>query len=309
MLRQLADDYVRQRRGSREARSASGIKCALDSFLKWANGERVLYPEDVQTDHISHWLIHASAATHFRTGMPRKTLSIRIEKLRVRKFFRHLAEIGAVAPVIVDAFPIIRTPIRAPGPALKHVQVMKVIRKLPGGSPRLLMLRALVEVAYSAALRPCELLRMDVADFDAEGGLLRVLGKGNKERLVPIGRQASRSLENYVSAIRPLLLIFRNERALWLSWRGRRLGYAGLLALLRDQVRGRHTENITWYSFRRACATELARSGANLWAIKELLGHEHLETLKHYVNFSLDDLKRAHAKCHPRNFSNNCNPA
>lgn len=300
-LHRFAEEFIQKRRRGRSARAVGADKCAMDLFVAWVANEGVTYPEDLRIEHVSRWLIHASTRTHYRTGLPRKTLTVWAEKLRVRTFVRMLIARGAVAPSIIDAFPTIRTPALAPQAALKHTEVKRVIRDLPNGSPRQLMLRALVEMAYSTALRPCELLRLNVRDVEAERGLLRVLGKGDKRRLVPLGRKAGRLVENYILAVRPLLLCDPNETALWLSWVGKRLGYAGLIALLHKNVRGKNAEDITWYSFRRACATELARSGASLWAIKEILGHEHLDTLKHYVVFSLDDLKQAHLRCHPRN--------
>jgi integrase/recombinase XerD len=136
------------------------------------------------------------------------------------------------------------------------------------------MLRTMMETAYSTAMRPCELLRLDVTDIDVESdrGLIRVLGKGEKERMLPIGRHAHRMLCNYIHGVRPLLLRRPEEKALWLTARGTRLKYGRMLALLHQHVEG-DQEKVTWYGFRRACATELARSGASLWAIKVLLAH------------------------------------
>lgn len=305
-IRELSSDFVQQIRRRRTAKAVSSSKCAIDLFASWLAKERVFQPHELRTEHISQWLIYGASRTHFRTGLPRKAVSIWGEKLRVRVFVKSLVEGGLVAPSVLGAFPIIRTPILAPKPALKHCQVRAVLRGIPKGSPRFLMLRTLVELAYSTALRPCELLRLNVGDIDADRSLLKISGKGGKERMVPLGTQALRWLGNYLTAIRPLLIRDPSEPALWLNWLGKRLGYAGLLGLLREVFGGKVGDRITWYSFRRACATELARSGANLWAIKELLGHEHLETLKHYVNFSLEDLKKAHLKCHPRNLSENC---
>jgi integrase/recombinase XerD len=169
------------------------------------------------------------------------------------------------------------------------------------------MLRALGELAYTTAARPCELLALNISDANFETALVRVLGKGQKERMLPVGKMALRTMENYVRAVRPLLLRNPNERALWLNERGRRLGYDSMLALLHRHV---PEKKITWYTFRRSCATELARAGANPWAIKELLGHDHIETLRHYVHLTIEDLKKAHDRCHPRNFpiAENSNP-
>jgi site-specific recombinase XerD len=158
-------------------------------------------------------------------------------------------------------------------------------------------------MAYSTAARPCELLGLDVANVDLSLGLVRVLGKGDKERILPIGRTAQKVLVDYLRASRPLLLRHSGATALWLNDRGGRLGYDSLFKLMQQVIVPLSSQKVTWYDFRRSCATELARGGASLWAIKELLGHDRLETVRHYVHFTLDDLRRAHARCHPRNLA------
>lgn len=300
-MRSLADDFVRQRRGKRTAEYESSTKSGLNFFVKFLESQNVVSPADLRREHITRWLVHASARPHYRTGMPRSAITIHSEKNRVRTFLRTLIDQWLLAPSILDVFPQLRKPPLVPRPALKHADVTRVIGAVPQHSPCLHMLRTLVEVAYSTALRPCELLRLNVIDIRFEQGLVRVMGKGEKERVIPIGKHASRELERYVHAVRPLLHREPHETALWLNSRGGRLSYTRLLALLHKHQPRTGGRFVTWYSFRRACATELARSGASLWAIKEILGHEHLDTLKHYVNFSLEDLQRAHARCHPRN--------
>ena len=156
--------------------------------------------------------------------------------MRVRVFARWLVGLGFLAPSLMDAFPMIRKPLLAPRPSMKHAEVRNVIRGLPKWSPRQLMLHALVETAYSTALRPCELIRLDLEDYYADRGLLRVLGKGNKERLAPIGKRAAASLENYIAGVRPLLTVDPNVRALWLNFSGRRFGYDSLLKLLHEHL-------------------------------------------------------------------------
>jgi integrase/recombinase XerD len=135
---------------------------------------------------------------------------------------------------------------------------------------------------------------------DLTHGLAKLMGKGKKERMVPIGRTAARFVETYILAIRPLLLCDPAEHALWLNSHGRRLTYHALLFGLHRPLPDQPAQRVTCYTFRRACATELIRSGASIWAVKELLGHEDLDKLKHYVQLNLDDLKKTHAQCHPR---------
>ena len=127
------------------------------------------------------------------------------------------------------------------------------------------------------------------------------MGKGGKERVVPLGKTALRWLESYVRGVRPFWAKNPAERALWLNPQGQRLCYQRL-----GKIVHRHAEavglpaTVTAHTFRRSCATELVKSGANLWHVKELLGHETLGPLRHYARLTIIDLKKTHAQCHPR---------
>lgn len=118
---------------------------------------------------------------------------------------------------------------------------------------------------------------------------------------MPIGKTALRLVTSYLRGVRPFLARDAGERALWLTRAGHRLPYHTLLKRVRH-----HGERlalpvaITPHTFRRSCTTELIRGGANLWHVKELLGHEHLDTLQHYAKLTIADLKKTHTRCHPR---------
>ena len=132
-----------------------------------------------------------------------------------------------------------------------------------------------------------------------------VTGKGNKQRVVAIGKTALKYLESYVLAIRPYLLKRRSEKALFLTLRGgKRFKYRSLLKYVHSYAEGADLDDVTPHTFRRSCTTELIRSGANMYHVKELLGHESLDTLVHYTKLTIIDLKKTHEKCHPREKDN-----
>jgi len=159
----------------------------------------------------------------------------------------------------------------------------------------------MLEVLYTAGIRANELMTLNLSSIDWTQATAIVMGKGNKERVVPLGKTAMRWLENYVKGIRPFWIRDVAETALWLNRRGQKLGYEPLLDLVHRQARRVGLpESVTPHTFRRSCTTELIKSGANLWHVKELLGHESLETLEHYALLTITDLKKTHAKCHPR---------
>jgi integrase/recombinase XerD len=296
------EEYLRSKQAGRPARTVTSAKSYLGRFERWLESRKIQMPEQLTSAHIGQWLTHVQLQRNKYSGLPLKPFTIHSHLMVVRAFTATLVRHGFISAGLLDAFPQLRKPPILPKSTLKHAEVRKMLRGMPTHGPRLYMLRTISELAYTTAARPCELLALNASDLNFESELLRVLGKGQKERMLPVGRTAMRILENYVRAIRPLLLRDPKENALWLNESGRRLSYDRLLAMLHRHVPASFGRKVTWYTFRRSCATEMARAGANLWAIKELLGHDHIETVRHYVHFTIEDLKKAHDRCHPRNF-------
>jgi len=161
--------------------------------------------------------------------------------------------------------------------------------------------RAMLELLYSTGIRANELLRLNLADIDQVHKTALINGKGKKQRMVPIGKTALRYLETYIRAVRPFLIKNNSEKALFLNSQGNRLSYERFRCIvLTVSEQAGINEHVTAHTFRRSCTTELIRSGANMYHVKELLGHESLDTLKHYARLTITDLKKTHRKCHPR---------
>lgn len=161
--------------------------------------------------------------------------------------------------------------------------------------------RVIVEVLYSSGVRAAELLGLRVEDLDLGGGTALIRGKGNKERVVPLGRTALALLAGYLAAVRPLLLRDSSGRALFLDAKGKALPYHALRWRVRRYAAlAGLTIQITPHPFRRSCTTELLRAGANMYHVKEMLGHESLDTLRHYARLTITDLRKTHGRCHPR---------
>jgi integrase/recombinase XerD len=128
----------------------------------------------------------------------------------------------------------------------------------------------------------------------------QVFGKAKKERVAPIGKTELKTLETYVKAVRPFLLKTLETAALFIGYTGNRICYDTLREIVQFYAdKAQIKENVTPHTFRRSCTTALVREG-NLYHLKELLRHESLDTLKHYTKLTITDLKKPHAKCHPR---------
>jgi len=159
---------------------------------------------------------------------------------------------------------------------------------------------ALLEVLYGGGLRVAELVRLDIADLDEREQLVRVRGKGRKERIVPLGRPALEAVERYLVA-RPNFGPMPEEPALFLNRFGRRLSDRSV----RNVLNRRHFESGGWqpvhpHMMRHSCATHLLEEGAELRHIQEFLGHESLATTQRYTQVSLEQLMRKYDEAHPR---------
>jgi site-specific recombinase XerD len=180
-----------------------------------------------------------------------------------------------------------RRPRRLPD-APRPEEVDRELERLEGDGPLALRNRALVELVYSAGLRSREAVELDLADVDFEQELVRVRGKGGKERVVPLGEESALWLARYLRDARPALAAGA-ENALFLSARGRRLDTSTLRRLLPHPHRLRH-----------AFATHLLEGGADLRTIQELLGHSSLSTTQIYSHVDGRRLRRVYDRAHPR---------
>ena len=170
------------------------------------------------------------------------------------------------------------------------------------GTPEGLRDRALLEVAYSTGARLAELAAMDMKAPDLAHASIKVTGKGNKDRVLPLGKAAVKWLRRYLRQARPVLLGSRGlkERALWLGTRGSRLNPQLIGVLCRHYGRSAGTSvPITPHAIRRACATHLLAHGAHPMEVKTLLGHSSDTTLRHYLKVTITDVKKAHQQSNP----------
>lgn len=172
--------------------------------------------------------------------------------------------------------------------------------------------RALLELLYATGVRVSELCGLDMDDLDLGRRTIRVLGKGGKERTVPVGEPAIRAIEEWRQRGRPGLVTARSGPALFVGARGGRLhpttarrtvhaSIARVNALLDVQGgRGEGVRDLSPHGLRHSAATHLLEGGADLRAVQEILGHASLQTTQLYTHISAERLKRAHAQAHPR---------
>lgn len=161
--------------------------------------------------------------------------------------------------------------------------------------------RALVEFAYATGARVSELVHVAVKDVLFDEGLVRLFGKGSKERLVPIGRRALGAVALYAREIRPTLEKGRGKGILFLNGRGAPLSRVGAWGIIKKLARAAGvTKRVTPHTFRHTFATHLLEGGADLRAVQEMLGHADLSTTQLYTRVDRDYLRSVHRQYHPR---------
>ncbi|MEZ4772167.1 MAG: site-specific tyrosine recombinase XerD [Bacteroidia bacterium] len=162
--------------------------------------------------------------------------------------------------------------------------------------------RAMLEILYSSGLRVSELVGLELSRIYFEEGFLRILGKGNKERLVPVGQPALAFLREYLSQVRLNLRITRgHEDFVFLNSRGSQLSRVSVFLIIKDlaHIAG-IKKSISPHTFRHSFATHLIEGGADLRAVQEMLGHESITTTEIYLHMDREYLREVHALYHPR---------
>jgi integrase/recombinase XerD len=216
-----------------------------------------------------------------------------------RSFFRHLQLIGARADNPAAELALPRRARRLPN-TLSAGEAERLIDAAAGVSPRALRDRALVELLYGAGLRVSEAVGLDRGGVDLEGRLVRVLGKGGKERIVPVGRQAVEALRRYLARGRPHL-DRRHRPELFLNAKGGPLTRAGAFLILRRLAEGAglDPERVHPHLLRHSFATHLLEGGADLRSVQEMLGHADLGTTELYTHVSDRRRRELYFQAHP----------
>jgi integrase/recombinase XerD len=226
--------------------------------------------------------------------------SIRRQVSAVRTYFRFLLSDGHLS---VDPSRDLEIPKSwRTLPEVLTVEEAEALLAAPNPDERLAWRdKALLEVAYGTGVRVSELLGLTIADLWFDEALVRVFGKGNKERLVPIGRRAVGSTALYAREIRPSLDRGESQGRLYLNARGRPLSRVGAWEIVKKHARRAGLQKrVTPHTLRHSFATHLLERGADLRALQEMLGHADLTTTQLYTHVDREHLREVHRKYHPR---------
>jgi integrase/recombinase XerC len=267
---------------------------SLATFVRERSPDRADDVSRIDVYLLRGWL-GSVARTHAPGSVARKVSAL-------RTFMRWLRRRRVIACCPADE---LATPkVSRPLPTLLSVDAAKQVVEMPGlDGVRDTRNRAMFELLYGSGLRVEELCSLDVNSIDLEGAAARVIGKGSKERIVPLGRPCVEALRAWTE-MRPRMVHSRtgaqDPRALFLGVQGKRIGQRTVRKLV--HVYGEHgagRADLHPHAFRHTCATHMLDGGADLRAIQEMLGHASLSTTQRYTHVSMDHLLRVYDAAHP----------
>jgi integrase/recombinase XerD len=227
--------------------------------------------------------------------------SLRLEIIALKIFFRWMQGRGKVSEDVAEGVMSPRLEKYLPD-TLNELEVEKLLESIDGGKRLDLRDRAMIELLYASGLRISELVNARLDELNEEGRLIRVTGKGNKTRVVPVGSHAMEAVERYLLNERPnLVKAGKTGNEIFLSVRGRKMTTQRAWQILKERAKAAGIEmNVYPHMLRHSFATHLLGHGADLRIIQELLGHADISTTQIYTHVDQKRLKEVHRQYHPR---------
>ena len=291
-LLQRFTDYIALEQGL-SARTQEAYHRDLERFAEYADVKGVAAPLDITARLLREYVYHLK-------DLGLSPASIRRNVSAVRTYFRFLTGDGVVVRDPSERLEMPKRWRELPD-VLTVDEVQRLIATPTLDDTMVFRDRALLELAYGAGLRVSEWITLGVRDLLLEEGLVRVFGKGSKERLVPIGRSAIGAVAVYLRELRPKLEKGEGKGILFLNARGRPLTRMGAWKILRGYVeRAGITKHVSPHTLRHSFATHLLEGGADLRAVQEMLGHVDIATTQIYTHVDREYLRQVHRSYHPR---------
>ena len=276
--------------------TVSSYKTDLEQFFEHVSAEPLLSIKE-----IDHLVIREYLALLQKKGLQKRSVARKVSSLRGFFKYLHSNDLLEVNPMEkVNSFKLGRKL-----PSFLYLESVESLLNAPDTSPAGIRDKALLEVLYGSGMRVGELEKLNCSDIDFENCQAKVVGKGNKERMAPLGSYAVTALKTYLDSVRP---IFASREAaaegqvpLFLNQKGTRLTSRGVRYLVKKYVNKASLQaGVSPHSLRHSFATHLLEQGADLRAVQELLGHSNLSTTQIYTHVSRKKLKETYDRYHPR---------
>lgn len=295
--------YLRHERGQAEHTQRT-YASLLGRFVGWAQKENLTDWKQVELRHLLSFLQQERERTlnHEPSTSNRRLSgeSVYLEIAALRAFYRFAESEKHLTNNVAEHLSLPRRWKRLPK-SLTSADIVRLLQPEQPASPQTLCDHAILELAYASGLRRSELCGLRLEQLHLDAGFLNVIGKGNKERVVPVGGPAITALNRYLIEGRPKLVKPRSPANVFLTKRGSAFAPITMWSRIKRRVRRAGiTRNITPHMLRHSFATHLLEHGADLRVIQELLGHATISTTELYTHVTGNRLRDIHRKFHPR---------
>ena len=305
-MQPLVEDFLqhlRHEKGQAEHTQRT-YAALLNKFVAWAGKEGLTDWKQVDLRHLMGFLQHererALANEPKESARRLSSESVYLEIAALRSFYRFAENEKLLPRNVAENLSLPRRWKRLPK-SLTGQEIEKLLMPENPETPPNLCDQAILELAYASGLRLAELRGLRLEQLRLEAGFINVIGKGNKERVVPVGKKAVAAMERYINAGRPKLVTARSPANVFLTKRG--TPFAAVTMWLRIKQRVKRAgigRNVTPHMLRHSFATHLLENGADLRIIQELLGHASISTTQVYTHVAGHHLREVHRRFHPR---------
>jgi len=305
-MQTLVEDFIQHLRNERgQSENTQRVYFALlIQFVEWARRQGLSDWRRVELSHLMLFLQHERERTlaHQPPGSARRlsSESVYLQISTLRAFYRFAENEKLLPANVAENLSLPRRWKRLPK-SLADDEIEKLLKPLIPETPASVCDQAILELAYASGLRISELRNLRLEQLQLESGFINVIGKGNKERVVPLGRKAVGALQRYLAAGRPRLVTARTPANVFITSRGLPFSRVWLWKRIKDRARfAGIARNVTPHMLRHSFATHLLEHGADLRVIQELLGHASISTTEVYTHVAGGRLRDVHRRFHPR---------
>lgn len=305
-MQNLVEDflfYLRHERGQAD-NTQKTYALLLGKFVAWAEQEGLKEWKAVELPHLMKFIEHERArklVTEPKESTRKlSSESVYLEIAALRAFYKFAETEKILSKNVAENLSLPRRWKRLPK-ALTDAEIDQLLKPEEPAIPATLCDQAFLELAYSSGLRLSELRNIRLEQLHLENGFINVIGKGNKERIVPVGRKAIEAVQRYLEAGRPSLVKAKSPGNVFLTKRGTPFASVTLWLRIKQRVRRAGiARNVTPHMLRHSFATHLLERGADLRVIQELLGHASINTTEVYTHVASGRLREVYSAFHPR---------
>lgn len=297
---QLIPAYIEHLRScSRSPYTIKGIRSSLRNFVRFLESEKITDLEDLTSQALEAYRTDlAFSLTAKGTPLGRQT---QIQILcNVKGFTAFLKAKDYLFQDPAEGLSIPKQPQRLPKAILTAKEVERLMRAPDMRTSRGYRNRIILEILYDTGIRRSEVSAIKLADLDLNGGYIRITGKGDKDRVVPVSNRVCELIRNYLLFVRPSFVQGDDPGHLLLNRWGNRLDPNGVWAAVHRCIKlAGIKKRVSTHTLRHSCATHMLKNGAPVRHIQEMLGHASINTTQIYTRVTINDLKQVHAKYHP----------